>query len=224
MAVSLLNYDAVIFDCDGVILDSNSLKTGVFRQVLEANGYPPDEVDAFSTHQQNNFGTSRYRLFETLLEGRFGPKREVTLERLLEDFSLGCKAGYVLQPETPGLIAALDRAAEVAALYVVSGSDEVELRDVLALRGLAPRFADVFGSPANKVENIARVRAHLHASGGPADPRLLFVGDAEADMNAALASDSDFVFMAAFSTVRKTLEPKVRAHGLPVIEDLRELL
>jgi len=39
-------YSAVVFDCDGVIFDSNGLKTQAFRKVLSS--YPNDVVDLFN--------------------------------------------------------------------------------------------------------------------------------------------------------------------------------
>ena len=57
---------AVIFDCDGVILDSNNFKTKLFKDVL--GDYPSDEVESFSDFQKKSFGLSRYKLFEIFLK------------------------------------------------------------------------------------------------------------------------------------------------------------
>lgn len=224
-ARSLLDaYDVVVFDCDGVLLDSNAFKTQAFAEVLREAGYPEPEIEAFVRFQRANFGLSRYRLFEALLEGRFGPKRPVALDALLAAYGRRCRAGYLEQAETPGMRAALSRAgAGGRPLYIVSGSDETELRQVLARRELAPEFAAIYGSPATKPENLARVRRHHAFLGSSAGARILFVGDAVADMEAAERQGADFLFMARFSTVRETLEPRARAAGWPVIEDLTEL-
>lgn len=217
-------YDVVVFDCDGVLLDSNNLKTVVFQKVLAHHGFEADEIARFRDYQVRNFGVSRYRLFDAVVEGRFGEARDVSLERLLEDFGRLCRTGYLEQPETAGMREALARAgADGRPLYVVSGSDEAELRDVLHQRRLAASFSNIYGSPATKIENLDRVRAHRRAQGAPEGERMLFVGDAEADMLAATAAGADFVFMAGYSTVRPSLEPQARAGGCVVIEDLRYL-
>ncbi|NJM23241.1 MAG: hypothetical protein HC907_33605 [Richelia sp. SM1_7_0] len=49
---------AIIFDCDGVIFDSNALKTAAFREVLAA--YPQEVVDKFIVYHQKTGGISRY--------------------------------------------------------------------------------------------------------------------------------------------------------------------
>lgn len=109
-------------------------------------------------------------------------------------------------------------------LYVVSGSDESELRDVFAERSLIASFAAVYGSPATKVENIDRVRAHRRQNGGHDAERMLFVGDAEADMKAAEQGGADFVFVARYSTVREQMLAKSAERGHRIIEDLSGLV
>jgi phosphoglycolate phosphatase-like HAD superfamily hydrolase len=52
---------------------------------------------------------------------------------------------------------------------------------------------------------------------------MLFVGDAFADMRAAEATGVDFLFMAAFSTVRTELAEAANAAGFDRIETLAEL-
>ncbi|WP_448658017.1 HAD family hydrolase [Sphingomonas sp. CJ99] len=221
---SLLNgYAVVVFDCDGVLLDSNRFKIDAFRTVAADAGFDPAVVEAFSAFQAANFGTSRYRLFELLLSGQFGPTVPVALDQLLDAYGAACRSGYLKVAETPGMRDALDRAGQGRGLYVVSGSDEAELTDTLVARDMARYFQAIYGSPRTKVENLARVRAHRADAGGRPDERLLFVGDALADLKAATESGADFLFMSAYSTVREALATASAEAGWPAIEDLRAL-
>ncbi|WP_294260875.1 HAD family hydrolase [uncultured Sphingomonas sp.] len=220
----LADYDVVAFDCDGVLLDSNRFKIDLFVEVLRAEGISEPVVAAFSAFQSTNFGTSRYRLFEFLEAGRFGDAGGVTAAHMLAAFGEACFAGYLATAEAPGLRDALVRAGgDGRSLYVVSGSDEAELRRVLEARGLASAFAQVLGSPANKTQNLTMIRERETARLGRA-PRILFVGDAFADLAGADDVGADFLFAAAMSTVRPALEARIRQRGLPMIEDLRELV
>ena len=54
-------YDYLIFDCDGVILDSNRLKSKAFAYALP--GEPIQLVQAFVDYHQKRGGISRYEKF-----------------------------------------------------------------------------------------------------------------------------------------------------------------
>ena len=60
--LSLNQYKTVFFDCDGVILQSNHIKTKVFREVLESED--KNIVDKFIAYHKKNGGISRYKKFE----------------------------------------------------------------------------------------------------------------------------------------------------------------
>jgi len=220
----LEKYRVIVFDCDGVLLDSNNFKTGLFEEVLKAKGFPDREIEAFSRYQRTNFGISRYRLFQAVIDGQFGMRRAPSLNSLLEEFGRRCRERYAIQPETPDLRPALERAAaDSRALYVVSGSDEIELREVLQKRQLDGYFAAVFGSPKSKSDNLWRVREHRVANGGVSSEPMVFIGDALADLQAATEASIDFVFMAKYSNVRPKLTDEVTRLGWKLIEDLSEL-
>ena len=60
--LDLNNYNLLIFDCDGVILDSNKLKNILFlKSVIE---YSPKERHLFKKYISKNKGISRYKFFE----------------------------------------------------------------------------------------------------------------------------------------------------------------
>ena len=54
----LLNYEHIIFDCDGVILNSNKIKTNAFKKLFHNN--PKYLVNKIVTYHKNNGGKSRY--------------------------------------------------------------------------------------------------------------------------------------------------------------------
>ncbi len=218
-----LDHEVVVFDCDGVLLDSNGLKIDAFRQTLELNSFAPELVAAGSIWQSKSFGTSRYRLFAEMLGGRFGEPPEVSLEKLLDDFGRLCAAGYLAVPETPKLRSALSVLSRHSKLYVASGSDEAELRSVFQRRSLAAFFDEIYGSPPSKIDSIHRVKSAFMSAGGNPDARMLFVGDALADLEAAQATGCDFVFMAPYSTVRSVMLERATRDGFPVIENIGQL-
>lgn len=219
------HYDIIIFDCDGVLLDSNNLKIDAFRRTLEIHGFAPDVVAAASLWQSQAFGTPRHRLFAEVLAGCFGrPPIGTDLHRLLADFGKMCASGYLSVEETPGLRGALSALVKRARLFIVSGSDETELRTVFQQRDLSSYFESIFGSPGSKIENIGRVKQSCLEAGWEAEGGFLFVGDAVADMEAAKATGCDFVFMAPFSTVKSKMLELAEAQGFQVIENVGDLI
>ena len=57
---------AIIFDFDGVILESAEIKTRAFRKLFEPNY--PDKVEAIVDYHCNNMGISRYLKFGYIFE------------------------------------------------------------------------------------------------------------------------------------------------------------
>ena len=55
-------YNFLVFDCDGVILDSNRIKTDGFKFALAK--YPVEKVEQLISFHQTKGGISRYEKFE----------------------------------------------------------------------------------------------------------------------------------------------------------------
>lgn len=214
---------AVVFDCDGVLLASNRLKTAIFQQVLGAAGFSAGDVRRFSTFQQANFGMSRYRLFEAFLAWpELRPRPATTRDMLCDAYGQALYSRYVRCPSTPGMLDVIRGLADAGMpLYVVSGSDGAELNSVFAERGLARWFRAIHGSPATKADNLALVATHLGIEAPMQD--VVFVGDAEADWKAAAATGCRFVYADHFSTAKPRMRALAAEVGFPRIRDLREL-
>ena len=56
------SYKSFIFDCDGVILNSNKIKSNAFYEV--ASKYGKKEAKKLVNYHINNGGISRYKKFE----------------------------------------------------------------------------------------------------------------------------------------------------------------
>ncbi len=215
---------AVIFDCDGVLLDSNSLKIDLFRETVIDHGFAPADVERFSAFQAANFGTSRYRLFEILLEWKLAVRPAVDRETLVAHFAALLQGRYAAAPDTPGMREVVAELATRLPVFIASGSDEAELRNVFVERGDADAFDLILGSPTGKADNVATILKRLAARTPPiAAGDVVFVGDAEADWQAASRNGTRFVYMDGFSTAQERMRKLATEQGFPVINDLREL-
>lgn len=214
---------AIVFDCDGVLLNSNELKTACFREVLEAGGYDAGDIARFVEFQRASFGMSRYHLFEMLLGWELVVRPSLDRDQLLTRYAEALGGRYVTCAATPGMHDVVGKLAAEVPVYIVSGSDQAELRAVMAERGDASMFRLILGSPTNKFDNLTLVLDDL-ATDRAADPAdIVFVGDAEADMTAARKAGMGFVYMDNFSAAQPRMRALTAQHGIPLINDLREL-
>lgn len=206
----------IVFDCDGVLLHSNELKSECFALALRETGCAEADIARFLDFQRANFGTSRQRLFVTFPSWELELRPVQDCDGLLALYADQLRGRYVTTPATP------DMREVVSALrqpHIVSGSEQAELREVLAERGDAPLFGRILGSPTGKAEHLATLLAEM----GAAPEAMLFVGHAEADLRAAAIAGCRFVYMDRFSTARARMRALQQEHGFPMIQNLREL-
>ena len=189
LQAAYVKYKCWIFDCDGVLLNSNAVKTQAFFDV--ALQYGKEAADRLVAYHVEQGGISRFIKFEYLLRDILD--REPLpgeLDRVLREFSQATLACLLKCEEAPRVREVLAAAAQQGEVFVVSGGLQVEVRDVLERRGLAQYFTNIFGSPDNKAEIFDRERR----VGAMPDPAL-FIGDAKYDYEMATKFGLDFVFV-----------------------------
>ncbi|MEM9694776.1 MAG: HAD family hydrolase [Myxococcota bacterium] len=189
--------DVLFLDCDGVIFDSNPMKSGVFAEALRPFGTAA--VDRMLSYHRAHGGISRYAKLDWFFREVVAVEDvEEAMRAALHRFSELSRAGY--RALAPRLEALALLGAHPGPKYVVSGSDERELNSVFAETSCAGRplreWVDaVYGSPTPKVEHIGRcIRQH-----GADSSRCLLIGDGSGDLRAAEAHGMRFVFIEEMS-------------------------
>jgi phosphoglycolate phosphatase-like HAD superfamily hydrolase len=215
--MSFAHYKSFVFDCDGVLLDSNRLKTEAFYEAALPWGQTAAE-DLVAYHQARG-GVSRFvkfeYLFETLLSrSEYG----ADLQRALERYGQIVREKLFESEETPGMRAFLDSLPPESYKIVVSGGMQSELREVFAAKGLDRYFHGIYGSPDTKMAILDRQRE----AGVLADPGILF-GDSQLDYEAACHAQLDFVFLHGISEF-KNWQDYFADRGVQSATHLGELL
>jgi len=189
----ITEYQSIVFDCDGVLLNSNQAKTQAFYRAALA--YGETAAQALVDYHVAHGGVSRYQKFAYFLEHLVPQDAEGPgLEALLSHYAEQSHQALLECDLAPGL-AELRQATSQANWLIVSGSDQEELRAVFAKRGLAEWFdGGIFGSPDAKDEIVKRERAR----GNIREPALL-AGDSRFDHVAAQGAGLDFVFVSAWT-------------------------
>jgi phosphoglycolate phosphatase-like HAD superfamily hydrolase len=191
---AISEYSTLVLDCDGVILDSNKVKTNAFYQGTLP--YGEAAAEAMVEYHVANGGVSRYKKFAHFLEqivaGQVGPD----LAALLEAYANYARGGLHSCAIAPGLLALREQTPN-ARWLITSGGDQAELRDVFAQRGIANLFdGGIFGSPDDKYEILKREMFTENIQ-QPA----LFIGDSKYDYEVSVLAGMDFVFLSDWSEV-----------------------
>ena len=132
-----MNFQAVLFDCDGVLVDSEAITNGVLRDMLEESGWTLTPAECMRIFIGKAVKDER-----VLIETRTGqPLTEDWMLRFRERRNLGLVAG--LQP----IRNAVEAVAKIHALYAgriacASGADRFKVELQLDKCGLMPYFKD----------------------------------------------------------------------------------
>ncbi|MDH0687608.1 HAD family hydrolase [Stutzerimonas stutzeri] len=191
--MNLSAYRSIVFDCDGVILDSNRVKTDAFYNATLP--YGEKAAEAMVDYHVRNGGISRYRKFAYFLEhlapaGVPGPD----LQALLAAYATEVKTG-LLACEVAGGLEAFRKHTGGTRWMVASGGDQAELRELFEARGLLDWFdGGIFGSPDTKEEIVKR-----ELENGNVRMPALFIGDSRYDHQVAHENGLDFVFLSRWS-------------------------
>lgn len=211
-----MQYKNYIFDCDGVLLDSNNFKLHAMRLAL--TDYPNESVDAFIEYFRNNFGKSRYHhvavFFDEFLKRESLPDEK---QRILDLYAQKCREQYLECAVCEG---ALELLAKIPSnnCWVVSGSDQSELREVFRLRGLDNHFAEIYGSPTGKSINIQ----NIIESKSLEKSETCLIGDAAGDYQASEENGIDFIFCSGYSNTPE-LAHEYSKLGFRVVDSLLQI-
>jgi phosphoglycolate phosphatase-like HAD superfamily hydrolase len=186
-------YKTFIFDCDGVILNSNKIKTTAFYKT--ALPYGEEIAQSLVDYHINNGGISRYEKFTYMLEKM--PLKRPALEELLTSYQNEVIHGLLSCDIAEGLRDFRKETKDIKWM-VISGGDQQELRQVFKMRDLSYMFdGGIFGSPNTKDLIIKRGLDNKNIL-TPA----IFFGDSKYDMQVALNNRFDAVFLYGWSEFR----------------------
>ncbi|PAU79457.1 HAD family hydrolase [Halomonas salipaludis] len=191
---NILSYPTYFFDCDGVLLDSNRVKSEAFY--LAAVDYGEEAAQELVKYNSENGGVSRqekfHYFFDTILGFNDFPHDKYMLA--LERYAEKVREGLAQCAIAPGAREFLESLPEESHCFVVSGGEQNEVKWALEKKDLARYFTDIYGNPDDKMELVRASKARYNWK-YPA----LFFGDARYDHVVAQEFDMDFIFMLKFS-------------------------
>lgn len=178
----------IIFDFDGVILDSADLKTRAFAEVYR--GENRALVAQVMEYQEAHGGVGRaekFAYFERELFGRPGGPEDVA--RLSARFAAIIEKAIARAAFIPGARAFLDACLGRVRMHVVSGMPQEELEAIVAGRDLSCYFDLLFGAPTTKIEAFREILRRTAIQ----PERSLAIGDSLTELDAARATGIPFL-------------------------------
>ena len=184
-----MDWEAVIFDFDGVIADTIFVKSRAFRSLFSRFGR--DIEERAHDYYLSTGGISRYEKLKYLYKTFFNKTlSEEELKNLGNAFSRAVVGKVVAAREMPGARDTLANLNEKGIpAFLSSGTPHEELRSIIHKRGIAHYFKEIHGSPPGKTEITQDILFRY----GFSPEKCLFVGDAMADYHAAQENNMQFL-------------------------------
>jgi phosphoglycolate phosphatase-like HAD superfamily hydrolase len=185
----LTGYKVILWDFDGVLIDSNQIREAGFTKVL--SNYPDSQVAELITFHRKNGGLSRYVKFRYFFEQiRNETVNDDEIINLSDRFSLIMRD--LLLDSTlliEDSISFLRNNVNFFDMHIVSGSDQNELRDICMGHGIDKYFITINGSPKSKPQLIREIFERY----GYSVTDVVLIGDSINDYEAAEGYGIDFI-------------------------------
>ena len=180
---------AIIFDFDGVILNSVNLKTRAFETIYSKyDDYIRDKIKKYHLENGGLSRTKKFRYFEkVLLEKKLVTNQDIN--DLCNKFERLLSIKILKVPFIKGAYQFLRKNHQKYDLYISTGTPQKEINQIINKRKLNKYFVNIYGSPVNKNTHIKNILE----KGNLKRKDVIFVGDAKNDYEAAKKSNIRFI-------------------------------
>ena len=184
----LKNKKNVLWDFDGVILDSMDIRTSGFREVLRS--YPDSQVEKLITYHKYNGGLSRYVKFKYFFEGIRKEKGcDGVIQQLATQYSQIMRKSLTFKDRLiDEVLNFIEKNHKTYQMHIVSGSDGEELNYLCEKLDLKKYFISIEGSPTPKIKLVADILRNNNYL----EQETCLIGDSINDLEAAEKNAIDF--------------------------------
>jgi len=183
--------DTIIFDFDGVIIDSMSIKESGFRHIFSAYDEIAVEKLVQFHHQQGGLNRrEKIRYFFDVILANSAISESVNVEHLLNSFS-----EYIMLKQRNMKYFNLDLISWIKArpkdlkLFIVSGADEEEVIELTRFSGIYDSFKEILGAPTAKDANIQKLLNKYNLN----PDRTIMIGDSINDFTGSFVNNIWFM-------------------------------
>lgn len=170
---------AIVFDVDGVLLESLDIKTRAFATLFSSH---PEHLDTIVQFHIKNGGMSRFDkfrfIYRDILKKQLSEEEFTSLcSRFKELVMSGVLSSEMVEGSREFLVT--HRSNHV--FFVITATPQDEIREILTRRNLWGYFRAVYGAPTPKSEALAEILQKFSLSPN----QVVYVGDALNDYHAA---------------------------------------
>lgn len=174
----------IIFDFDGVIINSHVTKTLAFYNIFKV--YGKNIALKVKKFHLKNIGKSRYfkfrYIFKNILRLKLTNQKIKSLDKNFDIF-LQKKINKMTPSKT--LINFLEKKNRVWNLYISTGTPRTKIMKILKKKNLFIYFKKVYGSPSSKSYHINKINKN--------NKKSIFIGDSLEDYKAAKQAKIKFI-------------------------------
>ena len=201
---------AIVFDFDGVIIDSTSVKTEAFVETY--SDCSASFQDYVRQYHEDNQGCPRREKIEHFASV-IGETQLTSVEKRIECFAELAFAKVKASPLFAGVDGGLKDLKQGRRLYVASATPAAELEETLEVKQISDLFETSWGFPVRKADAINLVRKRHDFERG----EILMIGDSAADREAAVEAGVPFLGVAFGG------EKHPFPESCPVVHDFSEI-
>lgn len=178
----------ILFDFDGVILDSMHVREVGFREIFKA--YQNDIIDELVHYHNDNGGLSRFVKIRYFFETLLGiPVSDDEVDKYATEFSqIMCRELVKESYQITETVNFIKNNYNKYRLFIVSGSEQNELRYLCSKQGIDTYFINILGSPTEKSELVRT----LIQEEGCTEIDTILIGDSRNDYDAAVKNKIPF--------------------------------
>ena len=172
----------IIFDFDGVILNSHKVKTVGFYFTFKKFG---NSIGSKAkNYHLKNIGISRFAKFRYIKKKILGDNK-IKITDLNKKFNDYCFNKIISLKVNHHLLNFLKKNYKKYDFFISTGTPEKEIIKILKNKGIFHFFKKIYGSPRKKVEHINLIKKRKQ--------KRIFIGDSEEDLFSAKKTSTFFI-------------------------------
>ncbi len=177
----------IIFDFDGVILNSHNVKTDAFEKIFSKYGKSIGKKA--KNYHLKNVGKSRYLKFKYILNNvlKYKSTKKI-IEYLDEEFSNYCDNKIIKLKISKYLLRYLKKNYKKKNFFVSTGTPQKKIEEIIKKKKIKKFFKKIYGSPEKKIEHINKIISKYENKS-----KTIFIGDSEEDYKSAKICGIDFL-------------------------------